>query len=571
MGRNAGQASRMAVQVPATGLAHGSTVGRSVAIEKRAGFPLALGWNSCDNRGLRGGFAPGVRPMSTPLLYNVLFAWKCSSTHHKLALDALRHLRGPDCERWRDLFLGNIEPYLTGSKSPDNQFKDFKNHVLHVEDDFWGGAIGAAQQWYEKTKAALAAKRWTEAVYNAGVLSHYYSDPWQPYHTGQTEQEGIVHRAAEWSIACAYQELMDLLEQDLGGYPDVPMPAGPDWLGDMIRQAATTAHRHYQATIDHYDIKLGTKNPPAGMDQEFRQRIAPLLGSAVVGYARILDRVIAEAAVTPPSTNVTVLGALAQLTVPIFFVTKKMKDAKERSTVLAMYQEFQATGKVLKTLPEDDRIIRQLHAEEVTKTPLEKLDAEIPLPPGKAFQGPAQSVAPMPAPKAQPTAAVVTPVKRPEMETHTAYTAKSSRCYLHRVDPVEKAPSIGPKTAALLERIGIKTVADLLDQSPDVVAKKLNQRHLDAAEIAAWQCQARLMCEVAGLRGHDAQLLVACRITARPELAAAQPERLHQSVTAFAKSSAGERILRNSAAPDRAEVDGWIAAAQTPVATGAAA
>src|SRR5262245_59529730 len=72
----------------------------------------------------------GTRSMA--LLFRVIFSTACSSTHHKLALDALRHLRGPETEAWTNLFLKHYETYLEGSKAPDNTFKDFKNHVLHV-------------------------------------------------------------------------------------------------------------------------------------------------------------------------------------------------------------------------------------------------------------------------------------------------------------------------------------------------------------------------------------------------------------------------------------------------------
>ena len=75
------------------------------------------------------------------LLFRVLFAQKCTSTHHKLAMDALRFLENSDAAEWRNLFIGNIEIYLDGSKAPDKKFKDFRNHVLHVKDNYWGGAV----------------------------------------------------------------------------------------------------------------------------------------------------------------------------------------------------------------------------------------------------------------------------------------------------------------------------------------------------------------------------------------------------------------------------------------------
>ncbi len=501
--------------------------------------------------------------MSEPTLYNVLFAWKCSSTHHKLALDALRHLQCPDAERWRDLFLSKIEPYLAGSKAPDNEFKDFKNHVLHVKEGFWGGAVAAAQKWCDTARAAFAEKRWSDAVYAAGVLSHYYSDPWQPFHTGQSEAEGVVHRAAEWSIACSYQELQQILEHDLGGYPEVTIPPGADWLGEMIRDAATTAHDYYRPSIDHYNFAVGKQDPPAGYDQEAKDFLAVLLGSAVVGYARILDRIILETGASPPSTNISLLGVMAQLTVPIFWVTRKLKNARERAVVEAMYQEFQRTGKVVDTLSEDDWNLRRMHAEEVLKKPLDALDKEPIGPLGTAYgTGTAArpKTKPKPkrqaAPKPQPTA-----TEKPAVPVPSA--PRELKFYLKPDDPLEAAPSIGPKTAERLEVVGLRTVRDLLAASPENIARKLNLKHIDAAQLRSWQAQARLVCEVPGLRGHDAQILASCSVSDIAALRLSNLEDLLTRVDAFIRTPSGERILRDGKPPDRAEVEHWISAAKS--------
>ena len=84
---------------------------------------------------------------------------------------------------------------------------------LHVQDNYWGGAVKTAQLWYKLTVDALKLGDWKEAAYSAGVLSHYVSDPFMPFHTGQTEAEGKVHRACEWSIAQSYVELRNILRQ----------------------------------------------------------------------------------------------------------------------------------------------------------------------------------------------------------------------------------------------------------------------------------------------------------------------------------------------------------------------
>lgn len=533
-----------------------------------------------------------LRGMSSTL-FNVLFAWKCSSTHHKLALDALNHIRSDMAENWRNLCLKNIEPYLDGSKAPDNKFKDFKNHVLHVRENHWGGAVAATQKWYDATVAALRARKWTDAVYAAGVLSHYYTDPIQPFHTGQCEAEGIVHRAAEWSIACAYRDLTDILEADLGGWPDVVVPQGPDWLAKMVTAGADTANPHYEACIEHYDLKKGVKDPPTGLDQEMKDRIAKLIGYAIVGYARIMEHAFLDAEAKIPATSITLLGAMAQLTIPVFWITKKLKDSRERAIVEATYKEFQATGKVIDTLTEDDATIRELHADEVLKKPLNELDAEQPTTAGVAHgigaparpaptakgSPPAASPVETKAPQAPPAPVASKPAPKTNPPSETPPSAKSKpalsessagHCYLSTDMPLVKAPSIGAKTANALERKGIETVGDLLASDPDRLVEMLRDRHIDAETILTWQMQADLCCTVINLRGHDAQILTACGIHHRDELAAAQAEALLKKVHAFVDTPAGERILRGGQRPDLQEVSHWIDWARTVPASKAA-
>ena len=89
------------------------------------------------------------------LLFRILYAQKCSSTHHRLAMDALRYLKASDADAWCRLFLVEIEQYIDGSKAPDKKFRDFRNHVLHVRDNFWGGAVPAAELWYKRLVSCL--------------------------------------------------------------------------------------------------------------------------------------------------------------------------------------------------------------------------------------------------------------------------------------------------------------------------------------------------------------------------------------------------------------------------------
>ena len=307
-------------------------------------------------------------------LFRIVYAAHANGTHHKLALDALNHLQRRDAEAWRRVFLKHVDLYLEGSKAPDNSFKDFKNHVLHVGDEYWGGAPEKVEAWYGHTVTALRAEKWGDAAYAAGVLSHYYTDPVHPFHTGQTEAENSMHRACEWSINRSYDSLRKLGEQ-LYGSLTVPVPDGAHWQREMTCNAAEFSHRYYEKLIAHYDLKRGVVKPEEGLDEIARKIIAELLMYAATGYARLLDRAIAEAGVEAPNINLTLDTFLATLKMPAKWIEKKLSNDADKKLVQAMYDELKATGKVEQNLPEDDKIIRDLHAREVLAPKLAARDA----------------------------------------------------------------------------------------------------------------------------------------------------------------------------------------------------
>ncbi|NUQ63968.1 MAG: DUF4332 domain-containing protein [Pirellulales bacterium] len=498
------------------------------------------------------------------LLWKVVFASHCSSTHHKLAMDALRHLRGPEGAAWHDLFLSHYTAYLRGTKAPDDILRDFKNHVLHVQEGWWGGAAKAASDWYGRTVAAFRQGAWAQGVYSAGVLSHYYMDPIQPFHTGQTEEEGKIHRAAEWSIAKSYEELRSVLETELGGYPRIETPSGENWLEAMVQDGAAESHPHYQVVIDHYDLDRGVRNPPEGLDDEIRTRIASLIGHATVGFARILERVFCDAAVAPPQSTLALETFLATLSIPIAWVVRKLEDVQERSVIKAIYEEVQLTGKAVLTLPDDDWEVRAMHAREVLRVPRKVLDAQRAKPTG-ARHGQPEAGPELPKRRPRKTQAESLPPDFPKVSVPRIAAEPAgrpdARYYLELASPVVDAPTIGPKTAARLEAIGVRTVEDLLGCNPEQAAGRLGQSWIDPDTVRDWQAQAGLVCRIAGLRGHDAQLLVACGIREPGQLAAQTPGQLLRVVEPIAVSPQGQRILRDARQPDLTEVTDWISAA----------
>lgn len=514
------------------------------------------------------------------LIFDIIYAAHARGTHHKLALDALEHLTAPDAEGWRRLFLKHAAVYVHGAKAPDDEFKDFQNHVLHVRDGFWGGAADKVDNWYGHLVKALAGGRWSEAVWAAGILSHYYTDPIQPFHTAQSEAENNIHRAAEWSISRSYDALA---KQGRAEFANVkPRPGeGPAWLRGFVVEGAERANEHYEKLIAHYDINSGVVDPPSGLDVVARRLVAELIVFATRGFAAVLDRAIAEAGAKAPAVNLAldVTTALARL--PRNWLQKRSANAADRRIVEAMYDELRATGRVEQALPEDERVVREAYARDVLAKQLAEREKErgamitmpsryargyavdtgktTAVPPAPASEGqradmPAapREQTPPPAPAAKPEGAVV----------HAQFGERDTlmpRIYLQASDDVEKAPSIGPKMAERLYVLGVKTVGDLFAADPVKLADSLDQRNVDDETIVDWKDQSRLVCTVPGLRGTHAQLLVGAGYRTRDAIADAAEDKLCAAVLSFAISTDGQRILRDGNPPDIERIKGWLA------------
>ena len=140
------------------------------------------------------------------------------------------------------------------------------------------------------------------------------------------------------------------------------------------------------------------------------------------------------------------------------------------------------------------------------------------------------------------------------------------RFHLETSDAIDAAPSIGPRMAERFAKLGIQTIADFLQADPDKAAKRLGQRRVTADVIRQWQQQATLACRIPELRGHDAQILVACGITEPEQLAKLGPAELWKQVQPLMNSPQGKRIVRDGKTPDFEQVGNWIrwaAAART--------
>ncbi len=168
----------------------------------------------------------------------------------------------------------------------------------------------------------------------------------------------------------------------------------------------------------------------------------------------------------------------------------------------------------------------------------------------------------MSTPDARRTVPALTPVvakpKSSDSKRDPDIIGSKHRFYLDLEDHIEAAPSIGPKTAERFEKINVHTVADFLKQTAESMAVKLKYKRITADVVRQWQQQARLVCRIPNLRGHDAQLLVACGFIEAEKVATAQPRQLFEIIGPFSDTKEGMKIIRSGKKPDLQEITDWI-------------
>ena len=456
----------------------------------------------------------------TPV-FRLLYAAHASGSHHKLVMRALEQLRAPDAEGWQRLLLSRARLLLEGSKEPDKSFRDFQNHVLHPASAESGGEFGgapeAAQRWYDRLVDMLERGGWDDAAHAAGVLSHYICDPLMPLHTGSSDAETHVHRGVEWTISRDFDALWEAAPtaEELGLDPS--RLTSDDWLPRLIRHGARRAHDFYHPLIEAYDRKRGAAKPEEGLEAAGRQIASRQLARSAATIAMVFDRAIIEARVAPPKVDLTLRLVVATLGVPFAWVRKKLEDAGERAAVGRIYRELEQTGALVKNMPAECRTVR-LGRDLASKQ--------------RASGGGRRS------------------------------TPSGRRTRLHRASPVVDAPSIGPKIAARLTRLGVATVGDLLAAEPKSVAERLRDRRISADTVAIWRDQAALLVRMPRLRRSEAALLVASDFRTVEVVGSADAVRLRDAMMSAARKPEMARRLRSAIAPDLSETRKIVEAAR---------
>jgi len=542
----------------------------------------------------------------SPLL-SILRAAHCRSTHHFFAIDSLRLVQTGPGMRLRGILLKHHEKYLEGSKAPDVRFRDFQNHVIHVQDGYFGGAPRLAMLWYDRLMGHLVASRWEDAAYAMGVLSHYFTDPLMPLHTAQSEREALVHRPMEWSICKSYDRILKRWTEDelrlvfqLGD--------GDGWLGEAILKGARFANRSYKRLVESYNVDLGVENPVAGLDQDAIETFAALFGLAITGLARIIERAAGEAetrcGVTLPKVGLNLSSLLAVLQIPEQLWLRRIGNREEREAIEAIITEYRVTGKVVQNMPAEvyikqrvmqvrereaqwsaTRRARAISSAQAAQIVVQPLSATASTTPEEAtLESIATDSKPMKTVIAETTSgaddvvsipfAAIAKTQSPQLDekrdadgeqdstTGLEYVTEKSGC-IHRSDDLVVAPSIGPKTAVAFAEIKIHKIGEFLDTPAAAISRRLQKTWITPSVIEDWQAQTLLMCEVPGLRPRDVQMLVGVGCSSTEMLATSNASKLAAIMRRYATTPEGRGTLRSAPSAEAEDVALWIANAST--------
>ena len=173
--------------------------------------------------------------------------------------------QGMDADLWQRLFLGHAKLYLEGSKAPDNEFKDFKNHVLHTRDGYWGGAPdkGAAgtSTWSRRSRSRTGRRRSIAPACSATTTPTPCIPSTPPSRRPRTTFTAPSNGASPRPMmSCALGE-----GEFRQHRPSSSARTPTGWRSWSCR--APRANAYYEKLIAHYDIQRGVVDPPAGLDQ----------------------------------------------------------------------------------------------------------------------------------------------------------------------------------------------------------------------------------------------------------------------------------------------------------------
>lgn len=296
------------------------------------------------------------------LIFKIVRDFHCRSTHHYFAMDALGELQTVQAIRLRGVLLRYYDNYLDGATAPDQRFKDFENHVIWVQDSYWGGAPEKCLEWLSAARQYLNQGRWRKAAFACGVLSHYFTDPIMPLHTTGRESANHLHSALEWSI---YQAYPAIYEQTSSGkvHTTFQFSQDKDWIKKAVLAAATLANRHAKRLTESYDPNRVVTNPSFGLTDQSTRILAELFSVAIGGWACVLSRLADEVQGEIPAMDLGLATSLAALDLPLAWMSRRWQLSRGRRSVTKILNELNQTGSVTGNLSQEITTLQNLRSQ----------------------------------------------------------------------------------------------------------------------------------------------------------------------------------------------------------------
>jgi len=475
----------------------------------------------------------------------------CSSTHHYFALDALPLVQTPAGQRLVRVLLRHHRRYLLGATDPDTRFRDYQNHVIHVKDGYWGGAPRMAHKWYDRMQRYLRTNRFSDAAHAAGVLSHYFTDPFQPLHTEHSALEKVLHRPIEQSIYRAYSEIYQLWR---GSEMEVifQLSNRVSWLGESMLHGSQYANRKFGVLLDQYDLMNAVENPRAGLNLEAKNSLAELFGLAITGWARVLERAAQQAEHDREKKIPLHLVLPSMLSsacrAPFGLVQQSVDSRRGQQEIISMIDEYATEGKLVRQIPAEIDIVHRVadiyQSEKEWRPP--QLDGDTKLAvnwTGRADQS----------------------ERRPTGRSADELKAVHE---LSATDSVFAAPFIRADAAQRMVEVGVERLEDLLHDSPFELVQQMRLDGVTAKTLTRWQSQVALMVKVKGLGEQASTLLVAAGYTSAESIAQAPRSSIHRAVRKVVADQEVKGFQHNKVDPiypRSSEINSWIALASAHV------
>ena len=483
--------------------------------------------------------------LQEPLL-SFLHRVHCSSTHHYFALDALPLVQTPAGKRLVRVLLRHHRRYLLGATDPDIRFRDYQNHVIHVKNGYWGGAPRMAHKWYDRMQRYLRNNRFSDAAHAAGVLSHYFTDPFQPLHTQYSELEKVLHRPIEQSIYRGYSEIYQLWRSSRMTVI-FQLSNRVSWLGESMLHGSQYANRKFGSLLDQYDLMSAIEDPRTGLCSEAKNSLAELFGLAITGWARVLERAAQEAECDRKKKVPFHLVLPSMLTstcrAPFGLMQQYLDSRRQHKEILSMIDEYTTEGKLVHKIPAEIDIVHRV--------------ADI-------YQSEKEW---------RPTKLNCDTKVAVDWTDHACQSDRKSRvedadspqqiAELSAIDSVFAAPFICPDAAQRMVEVGVKRLGDFLHDSPCELAERMKLDGITTQILTHWQSQVALMVKVKGLGEHAAMLLVAAGYTSAESIAVAQRKSIHRAVRK-AVADQGVEVFQHKGLdtqwyPRSSEINSWIA------------